>query len=289
MVQEETIRKPKISACIIAYKHEKFIRKCIEGALNQDLDCDYEIIIGEDKSPDNTLEICREYQQKHPELIKLVERDENLGMMGNWLETLRTCNGEYIAICEGDDYWIDKSKLQKQISFLDKHREYSMCATKTRRLNEKGEFGENTGKKYGKIKLDDVLWQNQFGTCTVVLRRIHLDFPPFENYYKFFGPDWQMWCSLLKKGPGYNLQDLTAVYHEHSEGASSGRNRKRILKNKLEDRILMIDNFPAKKKIIKKYGMKIILHYIWNSFFLKRSYGSAIFSNKNLVYKYIFY
>ena len=289
MVQEETIRKPKISACIIAYKHEKFIRKCIEGALNQDLDCDYEIIIGEDKSPDNTLEICREYQQKHPELIKLVERDENLGMMGNWLETLRTCNGEYIAICEGDDYWIDKSKLQKQISFLDKHRKYSMCATKTRRLNEKGEFGENTGKKYGKIKLDDVLWQNQFGTCTVVLRRIHLDFPPFENYYKFFGPDWQMWCSLLKKGSGYNMKDSTAIYHVHSEGASSGRDKINILRNKLEDRMLMIENFPDKKKIIKNYGLKIIFHYTWKSLRGHKSYFRALLENKNLIKSYLFY
>lgn len=282
-------RKPKVSACIIAYNHEKFIQKCLVGALNQEHDFEYEIVIGEDKSPDKTLELCKKFQQENPNLIRLIERDQNLGMLGNWLETLQACEGEYIAICEGDDYWIDNKKLQKQISFLEKHPEYSLCGTKTKRLDEKGNFGENSAKKYGEIVLDDVLWQNQFGTCTVVLRRSCLELPPFKNYYQFFGPDWQMWCSLLEKGAGYNLEDLTAIYNEHSAGASSGRNREKILKNKLEDRLLMIENFPSKKKIIKKYGIKIILHYLWKFFFLKRSYGSAVFSNKKLIYKYIFY
>ena len=282
-------KTPRITTCIFAYQHEKFIKKCLEGAVNQVLDDEHLIIIGEDKSSDKTLEICREYQQKYPELIKVIERNPNVGMMANWLETLKLCQSEYIAICEGDDYWIDNSKLQKQITFLDENPEYVFCSTRTKRINEKGEFGENVGKKYGRIILDDVLWKNEIGTCTIVFRSKFLNIPPFENYKSFFGLDWQMWCSLLKNGPGYNLKDLTAIYHEHNGGASSGRDRKKILKNKLEDRMLMIDNFPEKKAIIKKYGLKIIHHYLWKSATFHKNYLRAAYSNRKIIKDFINY
>jgi glycosyltransferase involved in cell wall biosynthesis len=285
-MEERKKSKIKVTACIIAYNHEKFIKKCLDGAVSQNLNYEYQIVIGEDKSPDGTLKICEKYQEKYQNLIKLIKRPKNLGMMGNWLATLRECDGDYIALCEGDDYWTDTSKLQKQVDFLEKNPGYALCGTRTKRINEKGEIGENTGKQYGEIKLEDVLWQNQFGTCTVVLRKTCLELPPFKNYFDFFGADWQLWCSLLDKGPGYNLNDLTAIYHEHSAGASSGRNRNKILKNKLEDRILMMENFPEKMKIIKRYGLRIIFHYLWKSALMQRQYTLALFKNRVLILRF---
>lgn len=142
--------KNKISACIITYKHEAFISECLEGAINQEVPegYSYEIIIGEDKSPDGTLKICREYKKKYFKLIKLIERSKNLGMIGNWLDTISYCDGKYIALCEGDDYWTDPYKLQKQVDFLEENESYSLCATKTQRINEIGEKGEIQGKLY---------------------------------------------------------------------------------------------------------------------------------------------
>lgn len=278
-------KKIKVTACIITFNHEKFIGKCLEGAISQKIDnkYDYEIIIGEDHSTDNTLHICREYKEKYPHLITLLERPKNLGLIGNWMETLEACRGgDFIALCEGDDYWIDPMKLQNQINFMEKNPSYSMCATKTQRINEKGEKGENRGKKFGEISHEEVLRQNQFGTCTVLLRSEFLEVPFFSNVNKFFGADWPLWCYMLSKGPGYNLKDLTAIYHVHDAGASSGRNQKKILRNKLEDRLLMMENFPEKKKEIKNYGLKIIFHYAWKAAF-NMAYAMALLENKKLV------
>lgn len=279
----------KVSVCIITYNHEKFIRKCLEGVVNQKIEQEYKIIIGEDKSTDNTLEICKEYKEKYPHMIELLERPQNLGLIDNWIDTLAHCDGDYIALCEGDDFWTDPIKLQKQVDFLEENKSYSLCATKTQRINEKGEKGENTAKMYGEISLDDVLRQNQFGTCTVVLRSKFLEIPFFDNLNGFFGTDWPLWCFMLSKGPGYNSRDLTATYHVHSGGASSGRDKINILRNKLEDRMLMMENFPRKKKIIKNYGLKIIFNYTWKSLMGQKKYYKALWVNKKLVSSYLIY
>ena len=284
-------KKTKITVCIITYNHEKFLRQCLDGAINQELDenWDYEIIIGEDHSTDNTLQICREYKEKYRDLITLLERPKNLGLIGNWINTLGACNGDYIALCEGDDYWSDSKKLQKQVNFMEEHPSFSMCATKTQRVNERGEKGENTGKKYGEITHEEVLRQNQFGTCTVMLRSKFLKVPFFENIDGFFGADWPLWCYMLSKGPGYNLKDLTATYHVHEGGATSGRNKAKTLQNKLEDRMLMINNFPEKKKVIKNYGVRIIINYLWKSALFQNEYYKAIISNRKLILKFLSY
>ena len=119
----------KISTCIITYNHEPFLRKCLDGAISQKLNCEYEIIIGEDFSTDKTLDICKEYQLKYPNIIRLLPSNKNYGMMGNWLRTISECKGKYIAICEGDDYWTDSMKLQKQVDYLNTNKEYSFVFT----------------------------------------------------------------------------------------------------------------------------------------------------------------
>ena len=108
----------KVSACIITYNHEKFISQCLDAAISQNHSYLYEIVIGDDCSTDGTLEICKAYQKKHPDLIRIIERDKNLGITGNWSNSFDQCQGDYIAVCEGDDYWTDTSKIQKQVDFL---------------------------------------------------------------------------------------------------------------------------------------------------------------------------
>lgn len=278
----------KVSACIIAYNHEKFIRKCLDGAVNQEIAYDYEIVIGEDKSTDETLKICKEYHEKYPHLIKIIKRSENLGMTGNWLGTLESCSGDFIALCEGDDFWTDPLKLSKQVDFLIENETYALCGSKIQSLDEAGNRNESQGKKFGPVTLEDVLRKNEFTTCTVTLRRKALKIPPFKNFHRFFTVDWPLWCSLLESGDGFNFNYISAQYNIHSEGATSGRNRINTLKNKLEDRLLMIENFPEKKKVIKSYGSKIILHYIWKVLSGKKSYFQAVLKNRKLVFSYFF-
>lgn len=106
-----------VSVVIITYGHEKYIRQALDSALMQKVDFEYEIIIGEDKSPDNTREILLEYKKKYNDRITLVLRNTNIGATQNLYDILLKCKGRYIALLEGDDYWIDAKKLQKQKDF----------------------------------------------------------------------------------------------------------------------------------------------------------------------------
>jgi glycosyltransferase involved in cell wall biosynthesis len=116
---------PLVSVCVITYNHERYIRQTLDGILMQETTFKYEVIVGEDCSPDNTREILLEYKEKHPETIHLILHEENVGMNKNAEAVWRRCRGKYLAYCEGDDYWTDPLKLQKQIDFLEGHPDHS--------------------------------------------------------------------------------------------------------------------------------------------------------------------
>lgn len=118
---------PLVSVCMITYNHAPYIAQAIEGVLSQKTDFPVELVIGEDCSTDDTRKICRAYQDKYPGSIRLFLPERNQGMMKNLIHCLQTCNGTYIAFCEGDDYWIDPFKLQKQIDFMEQNPAYSLC------------------------------------------------------------------------------------------------------------------------------------------------------------------
>jgi len=131
------MKKPIISVVVTTYNHEKYIAQTIESILSQK-DCpDFEIIVGEDCSTDKTREIVKVYADKYPQ-IKLMNYDTNQGVQKNLKECFNYCQGEYIAICEGDDYWVDKYKLKKQYEVLDRNKEASMCFSDITLLFEDG-------------------------------------------------------------------------------------------------------------------------------------------------------
>src|SRR5690606_4409195 len=113
---------PVVSVCVQTYQHAPYIRECLDSILMQKTDFPFEILLGEDESSDGTREICIEYAEKFPDKIKLFlhRRENNIQIFGyptgrfNFLTNLYSSNGKYIAICEGDDYWTDSDKLQKQ-------------------------------------------------------------------------------------------------------------------------------------------------------------------------------
>ena len=283
--------KTLVSVIMITYAHENFIRKAVEGVLDQEGDVDFELIIANDSSPDKTHLIIVDMIQNHEEgnKIKYFHHKKNLGMMPNLIFALKQAKGKFVAMCEGDDIWIDSLKLRKQINFMEENQEYTLCGTRTKRVGSEGNISENYGKIIGDVTLDQILRQNQFGTCTVVIRAEALESPPFPNFFDYFTADWPLWCSLLAKGRGCNLDFVSAHYNVHEGGATSGRSRAKTLQNKLEDRILMIDNFPEKKKIIKDYGKKIIFHFLWRSILLQNGYYKAIINNRKVILKFLSY
>ena len=133
---EKAINKirPQVSVCITTYQHAAFIKKCVSSALDQQTTFPIEIIIGEDESTDGTRAICKQLAENHPDSIRLFLRSRedvryingNPTGRHNFLETLRAARGKYIAFCDGDDYWIDSRKLQKQYDYMESNTAVSM-------------------------------------------------------------------------------------------------------------------------------------------------------------------
>lgn len=164
-----------VSACIITYNQEDYIQKCLEGAINQKLESRYEIVIGVDHSDDQTLNICLDYQKKYPDLIRINNHTQRLGMFGNWAHSIQSCHGKYIAVCEGDDFWIDNNKLQKQLHFLENNPDCSMCYHPTKVVYIEGNKSNKIAgpqkhihKEFYKFKIEEII-SGQMGMWTASL------------------------------------------------------------------------------------------------------------------------
>ena len=130
---EKLCKHPVVSVHMITYNHEPYIRQSIESVMMQKTDFEFELVIGEDASQDKTREICFEYQKKYPDKIRVLWWHENVSKFGgNGRRTRAHCRGEFIAFCEGDDYWIDPLKLQKQVDIMRKHPNVGLCFSQKR-------------------------------------------------------------------------------------------------------------------------------------------------------------
>lgn len=207
-----------VSICMITYNHEPYIKQAIEGVLMQKTNFKYELVIGEDCSSDNTRKICQEFSQKAHQ-IKLLPADENLGMMPNFMRTLEACSGKYIAMCEGDDYWVDPLKLEKQIDFLENHREYAGSAHQAMVLIDNTEsrlFRQNVPSD---ISVDDIIGGRLFHTASVVCRRTVLK--QLNNAPAVLSGDRLLNFCIAFSGKIRFFDDCMCVYRIHGSGMSS--------------------------------------------------------------------
>jgi glycosyltransferase involved in cell wall biosynthesis len=182
----------------------------------------FELVIGEDCSTDNTRKICKEYQVKYPDKIHLLLPVKNLGMQTNSIATLNACTGKYIAICEGDDYWTDSLKLQKQVDFLEANKTFSMCVSNRLVKQIDGQFYKDVKDK-GLYTKQDILHGEIPNTQTMVFIN-KLDLYVFlKEFLKSMQGDGDRaiayWCSL--HGNIYCLPEITAVYRDSGFGVWS--------------------------------------------------------------------
>ena len=117
----------KVSVVVATYNQEKYIGHTLESIVSQKVNFEYEVLVGDDCSTDGNAVIIKEYAEKYPDIIIPILREKNLGMGGNVADLTMRVTGEYVAFIEGDDYWIDENKLQKQVDFLDSHPDYVAC------------------------------------------------------------------------------------------------------------------------------------------------------------------
>jgi len=213
---------PKASIWVIAYNHEKFIAQALESILVQDVNFDYEIVIGEDCSTDNTRKIIQAYEAKYPAIVKPLYHEKNVGLHQNAVKTLEACSGKYIALLEGDDYWTDPYKFQKQVDFLEANEQYSFCCHATAEVNENTEVFKIASRDITDISLSYVLENGWFiRTNSIVLRKDALSdgFPEF--FYTAYSTDYILQVMLLKRGNAYYLPDIMSAYRRHPAGISN--------------------------------------------------------------------
>lgn len=232
MSQLQNKTTPTINVCMITYNHEKYISEAIEGVLMQKTTFPIQLVVGEDYSTDNTRAICEEYQKKYPNIIKLLPKQKNnLGMMPNFIRTLVACKSNYIALCEGDDYWTDPLKLQKQVDFLEANEEYALCAHRynifdcqtnetTPDYFEAFFTPEVEGLSFEAMDIFET-WYTK--TLTVVFRNIY-DFEKLAAKYNHFR-DVHLYYHILKKGKGYLFNFNGGVYNKHEGGVFSAASK----------------------------------------------------------------
>lgn len=174
----------KLSVCFITYNHEKFVRQALESVLMQQCDFDFEIVIGNDCSTDGTTAIVEEFAKKYPQKIRLNRFEKNIGMTGNWVSTMTACRGEYVAMLEGDDFWTDPTKLQKQVTLLDSRPEISFVCHDVETIFEEGVRKRDPAyhmDKQSEFTIHDILDEKWFiPTCSMVYRKSCL--PPFPKW-----------------------------------------------------------------------------------------------------------
>ena len=190
------MQSPTVSVCMITYGHEKYIREALEGVLMQECDFEVELILANDCSPDRTDEIIQDIIKNHPKgcWIKYFKHESNIGMMPNFIFALKECEGKYIALCEGDDYWNDPLKLQKQVSFLEANPDYVLCFHPIQILKTDGgivdDFITNVPENYETIETLARLG-NYIHTPSVVFRNILSEYPtefelsPIGDYFLY--------------------------------------------------------------------------------------------------------
>ena len=210
------------------YNHEPYLRQCLDGFVMQKTNFKFEAIVHDDASTDGSATIIREYAEKYPEIIKPILQTENQYSKRDGSLT-RIMNehtrGKYIAICEGDDYWIDPYKLQKQVDFLERHPDYGMCHTAYRDTltNRKSTPVITTPTD---IYLDIILrGEYKIGTLTTLIRRdIFFNLKRHDKLQNFKLGDSPLWIEIAECSKIKYFEECTAVYRILNESASHSKN-----------------------------------------------------------------
>lgn len=214
------MEKPLVSICCITYNHEHYIKDALEGFVMQKTNFPFEIVISDDCSKDGTRAMIAEYKTKYPHLIRDISPDKNMGATPNFLYVQQSAEGKYIALCEGDDYWTDPYKLQKQVDFMESHPDYVACFHNAFVDYGEGRYLFNSLMENHYPTTEDIIERKWFiSTQTLLYRNLHLQCP--EWGYKVINGDYLNELLLAKEGKFYYMDDLMAVYRQMGQGVSA--------------------------------------------------------------------
>lgn len=247
---------PVVSVCCITYNHEKYINEAIDSFLMQETDFPFEIVIGEDCSTDGTRKIIDKYIEKYPNIVKLVTSENNVGAINNLIRNFGACKGEYLAFCEGDDYWIDSKKLQMQKDLIESGS-YSLIFHNSY-LNKDNII---LSKPFCNLKsktlftINNVISEPWFiPSASMFFKSEYVKELP-EFYKKVYNGDWALQLILSDKEPIYFINKIMSVYRIHST-SSTHTNKQSFVYSKMGE-LLNDFNIHSKKKYEKRINTRI--------------------------------
>lgn len=219
------MNSPLVSVAITAFNVEEYLPKALDSVLAQQTSFPIEIIVGDDCSKDSTVSIARSYQERHPNLVRVLERSTNLGMSRNYYDVFEQCRGKYIAWLDADDHWTDPDKLEIQVKALESDPSIKVCCHFVRWVAPDGEI---TRDKYpstapGRYGLKDILRRNIVPSLSAVFRNgAHRDLP---SWYFDLAPlsDWPLWVLAACSGDILLLDRVMADYRLTPDSAFTGK------------------------------------------------------------------
>lgn len=212
---------PLVAIHCLVYNHEPYLRDCFEGFVMQQTNFSFVAIVHDDASTDGSAAIIREYEEKYPHIFKPIyeienqysKRDGSLERIMN--EAIEATGAKYVAMCEGDDYWTDPLKLQKQVDYMEENPECSLCFHKVNTLiQETGEIKEEfiVRDVLGKSNVIDLAKGNYIHTPSVLYRRYSDVHEQYQKIMPCLPGDYVMWMLLAEKGDMYKINEPMAVY-----------------------------------------------------------------------------
>lgn len=250
---------PKVSVVAVTYNQQDYVRETLDGFVAQQTDFPVEFLIADDASTDATPAIIEQYAQRHPDRIRAILRPENVGVLANWKATMSAARGEYLAICEGDDYWTDPHKLARQVDYLDRHPQISVCFHPVRFISPDDALN---GMEYppvylrGDFSVEALLARNFIQTNSVMYRRL----AGYDDIPDGVMPvDWYLHVRHALLGGVAMLPETMGVYRLHGGGlwqsaygdqASFWLKKGPGLLAMLEAMLDLIAGDPAREKIV---------------------------------------
>lgn len=256
--------EPIVSVCMITYGHENFIEEAINGVLMQNCNFEIELILANDYSPDKTDEVIQRILNKHPRasIINYIKHEKNIGMMPNFIFAMQQCKGKYIALCEGDDYWTDSLKLQKQVDFLEANPDYVLSFHNAEIINSTTKKQHPFIKEYDKndYTATDILNSWLIPTASMVFRNVFKgDFPLF--LCKAIHGDLALQVYLYEFGKFRAMNDVMSVYRINEGSVTITSFSGTAYNNGVIDQFKLMKVF-FKNKYKTIFNQKIFLAYL---------------------------
>jgi glycosyltransferase involved in cell wall biosynthesis len=241
--------QPLLSILCLTYNHENYINKTIESFLNQKTSFNFEIIIGEDCSTDRTRSLVESYKDKFPNKIKIISSASNVGVTENLRRSLAACLGKYIAFCEGDDYWDDFNKLQIQVDFLEKNKNYVITYHDTHSIDENGEIKDRKEIKGLQTDASNIQLKKTvpISTLTTCFRNVITEIPEEFNSSPML--DLCLWSLLGHYGAGKFIKEIKpSRYRIHSGGIFSQKSMSQKYRMTAQTHLCLANYYENKKE-----------------------------------------